>query len=106
MLSRIVYRLQEGEPQDGTGGGGDLVAIVDAMSEESGDVLLLSEAFGAGIYEDYRSVLLEVVEFEVGEEVADLFLTAHAEWDEPIALTPSAADKRKLQGVCIQNQGT
>ena len=74
------------------------------MAKEGGDVLLLGETVSAGIDQDHRSILLEGVEFEVGKEVADLFLSAHAQRDEPISPAPSTTDERELHDVSIQYQ--
>ena len=42
--------LQERDPQDCAGGRGDLVAVVDTMAEEGGDVLLPGEGISEGIF--------------------------------------------------------
>ena len=88
-------RLQNGNLEDGSCGRGDLVAIVNAETEESGNVLLLCKSFRTCINENYCRVLFKGVVFKVSEDIADFFLSAHTERNKPVAHTPSTADKRE-----------
>ena len=95
--------LQQGYPEDGTGGGGDFVAVGDAGTEEGGDVLLLGKFRGPGVDCDYSGLFVEGSVFKVSEEVADLLLALHAQRNHPVARAPLAQHERELEFGGIQD---
>ena len=83
---------------------GDFVAVIYTDSQKAGYVLLLRESFCLSIDQHYRSLFFKGIIFKVSEEVADLFLSFHAQRNKPVSLAPSAAYKREFHFVGIHNQ--